>query len=105
MTRSSKPNVSGEFDTCLAVEFFRALAFNMGATLHLKLEYSKTTTTPSKRCSKAPRAISAAAKKPELTRRCRRKERFDMSLMGTQFHPEKSGECGMKILKIFCSMV
>ena len=31
----------GEFDTCLAEEFFRALAFNAGVTLHLKCEYGK----------------------------------------------------------------
>lgn len=29
----------GEFDTCLAEEFFRAFAFNAGITLHLKSEY------------------------------------------------------------------
>lgn len=29
----------GEFDTCLAVEFFRAFAFNAGITLHLCCEY------------------------------------------------------------------
>lgn len=29
----------GEFDTCLTLEFFRALAFNAGITLHLKVEY------------------------------------------------------------------
>ena len=29
----------GDFDTCLAVEFFRAFAFNAGITLHLKCEY------------------------------------------------------------------
>lgn len=31
----------GEFDTCLTEEFFRAFAFNAGATLHLKCEYGK----------------------------------------------------------------
>ncbi len=31
----------GEFDTCLAEEFFRAFAFNAGITLHLKSEYGK----------------------------------------------------------------
>lgn len=31
----------GEFDTCLAEEFFRAFAFNAGVTLHLKCEYGK----------------------------------------------------------------
>ncbi len=29
----------GDFDTCLAVEFFRAFAFNAGITLHIKCEY------------------------------------------------------------------
>lgn len=29
----------GEFDTCLTVEFFRALAQNAGITLHLRAEY------------------------------------------------------------------
>ena len=29
----------GEFDTCLAPEFFRALAFHAGITLHLRVEY------------------------------------------------------------------
>lgn len=31
----------GEFDTCLAEEFFRAFAFNAEVTLHLKCEYGK----------------------------------------------------------------
>lgn len=35
-----KNQTVGTFDTCLTVEFFRALAFNMGATLHIKLEYA-----------------------------------------------------------------
>ena len=29
----------GEFDTCLGLEFFRALAVNAGITLHIRLEY------------------------------------------------------------------
>jgi len=29
----------GEFDTCLGLEFFRALAVNAGITLHVRLEY------------------------------------------------------------------
>ena len=29
----------GEFDTCLTEEFMRALAFNAGITLHLRVEY------------------------------------------------------------------
>jgi imidazoleglycerol-phosphate dehydratase len=29
----------GDFDTCLCEEFFRALAFNAGITLHLKNLY------------------------------------------------------------------
>lgn len=31
----------GEFDTCLAEEFFRAFAFNAGITLHIREEYGK----------------------------------------------------------------
>lgn len=31
----------GEYDTCMTEEFFRALAFNAGITLHLKAEYGK----------------------------------------------------------------
>lgn len=33
----------GEFDTELVLEFFRALAFNAGITLHLKVEYGENT--------------------------------------------------------------
>jgi len=29
----------GDFDCCLALEFFRALAVNAGLTLHIRLEY------------------------------------------------------------------
>lgn len=29
----------GEFDTCMVVEFMRALAFNAGITLHIELKY------------------------------------------------------------------
>lgn len=29
----------GDFDTCLGLEFFRALAVNAGITLHIRLEY------------------------------------------------------------------
>jgi Imidazoleglycerol-phosphate dehydratase len=36
--RFSAPQI-GSYDTQLTVEFFRALATNMGATLHLRLEY------------------------------------------------------------------
>lgn len=31
----------GDFDCCLAEEFFRAMAMNSGITLHLRLEYGK----------------------------------------------------------------
>ena len=31
----------GDFDTCMTEEFFRALAFNAGMTLHLRVEYGK----------------------------------------------------------------
>lgn len=29
----------GDYDTCLTLEFFRALAFNAGITLHLRIDY------------------------------------------------------------------
>ncbi|MBQ9375090.1 MAG: imidazoleglycerol-phosphate dehydratase HisB [Ruminococcus sp.] len=32
---------TGEFDTCLTEEFFRAFAFNSGITLHIRKEYGK----------------------------------------------------------------
>ena len=31
----------GDFDTCMTEEFFRALAFNAGMTLHMRVEYGK----------------------------------------------------------------
>lgn len=31
----------GEFDTCMGAEFFRALAFNAGLTLHLRVPYGE----------------------------------------------------------------
>ena len=31
----------GDFDTCMAEEFFRAFAVNAGITLHLRCEYGK----------------------------------------------------------------
>lgn len=31
----------GEFDTCMGAEFFRALAFNAGVTLHLRVPYGE----------------------------------------------------------------
>lgn len=36
----SDPRI-GEYDTCMTEEFFRALAFNAGITLHLKAVYGK----------------------------------------------------------------
>ncbi|MBQ9413597.1 MAG: imidazoleglycerol-phosphate dehydratase HisB, partial [Clostridia bacterium] len=33
----------GEYDSCLTVEFFRALAFNAGWTLHLRVLYGQNT--------------------------------------------------------------
>ncbi len=32
---------TGEYDTCLTEEFFRAFAFNSGITLHIKAEYGR----------------------------------------------------------------
>ena len=52
----------GAFDTCLTVEFFRALAVNMGATLHIKLEYAENDHHAIEAIFKsAARAISQAA--------------------------------------------
>ena len=52
----------GTFDTCLTVEFFRALAVNMGATLHIKLEYAENDHHAIEAIFKsAARAISQAA--------------------------------------------
>ncbi len=52
----------GAFDNCLTVEFFRALAVNMGATLHIKLEYAENDHHAIEAIFKsAARAISQAA--------------------------------------------
>lgn len=52
----------GAFDTSLTVEFFRALAVNMGATLHIKLEYAENDHHAIEAIFKsAARAISQAA--------------------------------------------
>ena len=51
----------GSYDTQLTVEFFRALAYNMGATLHLRLEYGGNAHHETEALFKAAaRAISAA---------------------------------------------
>lgn len=51
----------GQFDTALTVEFFRAFAFNMGATLHLKLLYGDNDHHKTEALFKAAaKAISAA---------------------------------------------
>lgn len=56
----SAPQI-GSYDTQLTVEFFRALAFNMGATLHLRLEYGGNAHHETEAIFKAAaRAISAA---------------------------------------------
>ncbi|MGI6202580.1 MAG: imidazoleglycerol-phosphate dehydratase HisB [Eubacteriales bacterium] len=56
----SAPQIGG-YDTQLTKEFFRALAFNMGATLHLRLEYGGNAHHETEALFKAAaRAISAA---------------------------------------------
>lgn len=56
----------GEFDTCLAEEFFRALAFNSGMTLHLKSCYGKNDHHIVEALFKAfAHAVKAAVKKNE----------------------------------------
>lgn len=53
----------GEYDASLTVEFFRALAFNAGFTLHMKLEYGSNTHHAVEALFKAAaRAISAAVR-------------------------------------------
>lgn len=54
----------GTYDTQLTKEFFRALAFNMGATLHIKLLYGENAHHMTEAIFKAAaRAISAASEK------------------------------------------
>ncbi len=56
----SAPQLGG-YDTQLTVEFFRALAYNMGATLHLRLEYGGNAHHETEALFKAAaRAIGAA---------------------------------------------
>ena len=56
----------GAFDTCLTVEFFRALSFNMGAALHIKLEYADNDHHAVEAIFKsAARAISQAAERTD----------------------------------------
>lgn len=56
----SAPAIGG-YDTQLTLEFFRALAFNMGATLHLRLEYGGNAHHETEALFKAAaRAIGAA---------------------------------------------
>lgn len=57
-----KAPMIGGYDTELTREFFRALAFNMGVTLHLKLEYGENAHHAVEALYKAAaRAISSAA--------------------------------------------
>ncbi len=54
----------GTYDTQLTKEFFRALAFNMGATLHIKLLYGENAHHMTEALFKAAaRALSAASEK------------------------------------------
>lgn len=56
----SAPAIGG-YDTQVTLEFFRALAFNMGATLHLRLEYGGNAHHETEALFKAAaRAIGAA---------------------------------------------
>ncbi len=53
--------ILGGYDTQLTVEFFRALTFNMGATIHIKLYYGENTHHITEAVFKAAaRAISEA---------------------------------------------
>ncbi|MDE5946995.1 MAG: imidazoleglycerol-phosphate dehydratase HisB [Oscillospiraceae bacterium] len=49
----------GEFDTCLAEEFFRAFAFNAGITLHINLLYG---TNDHHKCEAIFKAVAHALK-------------------------------------------
>lgn len=50
----------GEFDSCLAEEFFRAFAFNAGITLHINLLYG---TNDHHKCEAIFKAVAHALKK------------------------------------------
>lgn len=53
----------GEFDTCMAEEFFKAFAFNAGITLHLRCEYGSNSHHMIEALFKAAaHAVSDAAK-------------------------------------------
>lgn len=53
----------GDYDTQLTLEFFRALAYNMGATLHMKVEYGINDHHKTEALFKAAaRAVSEAVK-------------------------------------------
>ena len=59
-----KNQAVGGFDTCLTSEFFRALAVNMGATMHIKLEYASNDHHAVEAIFKsAARAVSQAAER------------------------------------------
>ena len=62
-----KNQMIGAYDTSLTVEFFRALAFNMGATLHIKLEYAENDHHAVEAIFKScARAISQAVSKSDI---------------------------------------
>ncbi len=54
----------GDYDTQLTKEFFRALAFNMGATLHLQVKYGDNDHHKTEALYKAAARAFAAAVKP-----------------------------------------
>lgn len=56
----------GEYDTCMTEEFFRALAFNAGITLHIKVLYGKNSHHMTEAIFKAvAHAMRVAAAKTE----------------------------------------
>ena len=50
----------GQYDTCLTVEFMRALAVHAGLTLHSSASTARTRTISQRRCSRRLHALKQA---------------------------------------------
>ena len=81
----------GTYDPCLTEEFLRALAVNSGLTLHMKCLYGKNAHHITEALFKS---LGAAVTEAVSSG----------NFYGTQFHPEKSGEVGLTILRNFAGL-